>query len=289
MPRSHSDPGKSVEPVITTQNKLYTGKKALDIEVIVKNVLKKTDDPTAVSELGDALKKISSSIFKKVKFEELQDEAWRKKNSHINAPNVLALTDHFNQLSAIVIEMILRQDDVSNRKKIIEFFVDVQAYLLDKKQAKVETPIDTHSALAIFSGYTNSAISRLKKTESSLSKSHKKEMKKGDELFKPFDNWKNLDAFITEMQGEGIPLVPTTAILQKHMTAFSGMDAEKTDAEDIESIESFIKRTQSKISPTNDYMLRSIKCKYSTEQQQWTRSLELEPKTSSIKSKQTTS
>jgi hypothetical protein len=97
---------------------------------------------------------------------ELQNLAWSKPKLRHKSPNVLALIEHFNQVSQQCTTMIVMASGLKQRKAVVEKLLLVAHELLNLNSFNM--------AMAVKAAFSHSSIYRLKHTFASLSKPTKK-------------------------------------------------------------------------------------------------------------------
>jgi len=108
------------------------------------------------TEIARQLSLLEMDIFKQIRPEELLGQAWTKEDKEIRAPNIMALTRHFNTVSSWVSTEIVREEKVMQRVKLIKKFIDIAKCLMEIG--------NFNGFWEILAGIQNSAIFRLKKT-----------------------------------------------------------------------------------------------------------------------------
>lgn len=96
------------------------------------------------------------SMLKNVSAREFLFKSWTRDNFGELAPNILKMTQYFNQIAMWVTYEITRYDTSKDRASALQFFLQVSQILLEMR--------DYNGLLAVMSGLNNSSISRLKKT-----------------------------------------------------------------------------------------------------------------------------
>lgn len=101
-------------------------------------------------------------VYSRIRPPELLNLAWSVKKLQHRAPNVLALIDRFNKISAVVTNTILKTPNVRARANVLSHWIKTMKYLGDYH--------NYNSLYAILAGLGNAAVSRLKWTREKVSK-----------------------------------------------------------------------------------------------------------------------
>ena len=135
-------------------------------------------------EIGEKLISISKNLINKVQRREIYKAVFLKDKKEITSPNVMENIDKFNRLTFFIIEDILSYDFAKDRGKIMEKWIKIANYCLERK--------DYNDCVAINSALNNYIITGLNKTNNELSKDKKETLKKISKFCRYQGNYKKL-------------------------------------------------------------------------------------------------
>ncbi|XP_071622535.1 ras-specific guanine nucleotide-releasing factor RalGPS1 isoform X4 [Heliangelus exortis] len=141
-------------------------------------------------------------VFKAIQPEELSSCGWNKKEKHILAPNIVAFTSRFNQVSFWVVREILTAQTLKIRAEILSHFVKIAKKLLELN--------NLHSLMAVVSALQSAPIFRLTKTWALLNRKDKSTFEKLDYLLSKEDNYKRTREYIRSLKM--VPTIPYLGI-----------------------------------------------------------------------------
>lgn len=107
-----------------------------------------------------------------------------KEEIEIKAPNIARVIHRFNGISKWVCKMIVQEELLSRRCRMLQCFIDILKNLIDLKNYS--------SSMAIYAGLKETAIYRLKKTWEFISDDHKELFEECGELLSVAQKFKNL-------------------------------------------------------------------------------------------------
>lgn len=136
-------------------------------------------------------------LFNHIKPWELINRVWEDDQIPSNESPLKNLVDRFNLISNFVISMILEQDKVKNRAKIMSIFIKIAKCL--KKMNNF------NSTMAILSGLNHSCIQRLVETFNHTSKRSIKSLKKMERFMSLKNNFGKYREFLSDNEGPCIP------------------------------------------------------------------------------------
>ncbi|XP_073080426.1 ras-specific guanine nucleotide-releasing factor RalGPS1 isoform X5 [Manis javanica] len=141
-------------------------------------------------------------VFKAIQPEELASCGWSKKEKHSLAPNVVAFTRRFNQVSFWVVREILTAQTLKIRAEILSHFVKIAKKLLELN--------NLHSLMSVVSALQSAPIFRLTKTWALLNRKDKTTFEKLDYLMSKEDNYKRTREYIRSLKM--VPSIPYLGI-----------------------------------------------------------------------------
>uniref|UniRef100_A0A8C1YIX1 Ral GEF with PH domain and SH3 binding motif 2 n=1 Tax=Cyprinus carpio TaxID=7962 RepID=A0A8C1YIX1_CYPCA len=143
-------------------------------DAVVFDVLKVTPEEYAVSQ---------TSLF------ELSSCGWNKKEKHSSAPNAVAFTRRFNQVSFWVVREILHAQTLKIRAEVLSLYIRTAKKLCDMNSL--------HAVMAVVSALQSAPIFRLNKTWALLSRKDKATFERLEYLMSKEDNYKRLRDYIS--------------------------------------------------------------------------------------------
>ncbi|KAL1787025.1 Zinc finger and BTB domain-containing 43 [Sigmodon hispidus] len=161
------------------------GSKSYD--AVVFDVLKVTPE-----EFASQITLMDIPVFKAIQPEELASCGWSKKDKHSLAPNVVAFTRRFNQVSFWVVREILTAQTLKIRAEILSHFVKIAKKLLELN--------NLHSLMSVVSALQSAPIFRLTKTWALLNRKDKTTFEKLDYLMSKEDNYKRTRDYIRSLK-----------------------------------------------------------------------------------------
>ncbi|XP_065593382.1 ras-specific guanine nucleotide-releasing factor RalGPS1 isoform X3 [Cyrtonyx montezumae] len=166
-------------------------------DAVVFDVLKVTPE-----EFASQITLMDMPIFKAIQPEELASCGWNKKEKHILAPNIVAFTRRFNQVSFWVVREILTTQTLKIRAEILSHFVKIAKKLLELN--------NLHSLMSVVSALQSAPIFRLTKTWALLNRKVKTTFEKLDYLLSKEDNYKRTREYIRSLKM--VPSIPYLGI-----------------------------------------------------------------------------
>ncbi|KTG41097.1 hypothetical protein cypCar_00002547 [Cyprinus carpio] len=127
-----------------------------------------------------------SSIFN---LKELSSCGWNKKEKHSSAPNAVAFTRRFNQVSFWVVREILHAQTLKIRAEVLSLYIRTAKKLCDMNSL--------HAVMAVVSALQSAPIFRLNKTWALLSRKDKATFERLEYLMSKEDNYKRLRDYIS--------------------------------------------------------------------------------------------
>ncbi|KAH0517076.1 Ras-specific guanine nucleotide-releasing factor RalGPS1, partial [Microtus ochrogaster] len=166
-------------------------------DAVVFDVLKVTPE-----EFASQITLMDIPVFKAIQPEELASCGWSKKEKHSLAPNVVAFTRRFNQVSFWVVREILTAQTLKIRAEILSHFVKIAKKLLELN--------NLHSLMSVVSALQSAPIFRLTKTWALLNRKDKTTFEKLDYLMSKEDNYKRTRDYIRSLKM--VPSIPYLGI-----------------------------------------------------------------------------
>ncbi|XP_025946104.1 ras-specific guanine nucleotide-releasing factor RalGPS1 isoform X4 [Apteryx rowi] len=166
-------------------------------DAVVFDVLKVTPE-----EFASQITLMDMPVFKAIQPEELASCGWNKKEKHILAPNIVAFTRRFNQVSFWVVREILTAQTLKIRAEILSHFVKIAKKLLELN--------NLHSLMSVVSALQSAPIFRLTKTWALLNRKDKANFEKLDYLLSKEDNYKRTREYIRSLKM--VPTIPYLGI-----------------------------------------------------------------------------
>uniref|UniRef100_A0A8C1MJ90 Ras-specific guanine nucleotide-releasing factor RalGPS2-like n=1 Tax=Cyprinus carpio TaxID=7962 RepID=A0A8C1MJ90_CYPCA len=143
-------------------------------DAVVFDVLKVTPEEYAVSQTSLC---------------ELSSCGWNKKEKHSSAPNAVAFTRRFNQVSFWVVREILHAQTLKIRAEVLSLYIRTAKKLCDMNSL--------HAVMAVVSALQSAPIFRLNKTWALLSRKDKATFERLEYLMSKEDNYKRLRDYIS--------------------------------------------------------------------------------------------
>uniref|UniRef100_A0AAR2K4X6 Ras-GEF domain-containing protein n=1 Tax=Pygocentrus nattereri TaxID=42514 RepID=A0AAR2K4X6_PYGNA len=145
---------------------------------------------------------MDAPVFKAIQPEELASCGWNRKEKHILAPNVVAFTRRFNQVSFWLVREILTAQTLKIRAEILSHFVKIAKKLLELN--------NLHSLVSVVSALQSAPIFRLSKTWALISRKDKATFEKLDFLTSKEENYTRMREYIRSLKM--VPCIPYLGI-----------------------------------------------------------------------------
>ncbi|KAI7813156.1 putative ras-specific guanine nucleotide-releasing factor RalGPS1 [Triplophysa rosa] len=166
---------------------------AKSYDAVVFDVLKVTPE-----EFASQITLMDAPVFKAIQPEELASCGWNKKEKHKLAPNVVAFTRRFNQVSFWLVREILTAQTLKIRAEILSHFVKIAKKLLELN--------NLHSLVSVVSALQTAPIFRLSKTWALISRKDKATFEKLDYLTSKEENYARMREYIRSLKM--VPCIP---------------------------------------------------------------------------------
>uniref|UniRef100_A0A8C1WAT5 Ral GEF with PH domain and SH3 binding motif 1 n=1 Tax=Cyprinus carpio TaxID=7962 RepID=A0A8C1WAT5_CYPCA len=170
---------------------------AKSYDAVVFDVLKVTPE-----EFASQITLMDAPVFKAIQPEELVTCGWNKKEKHSLAPNVVAITRRFNQVSFWLVREILTAQTLKIRAEILSHFIKIAKKLLELN--------NLHSMVSVVSALQSAPIFRLSKTWALISRKDKATFEKLDYLTSKEENYSRMREYIRSLKM--VPCIPYLGI-----------------------------------------------------------------------------
>ncbi|XP_058631688.1 ras-specific guanine nucleotide-releasing factor RalGPS1 isoform X3 [Onychostoma macrolepis] len=160
---------------------------AKSYDAVVFDVLKVTPE-----EFASQITLMDAPVFKAIQPEELASCGWNKKEKHILAPNVVAFTRRFNQVSFWLVREILTAQTLKIRAEILSHFIKIAKKLLELN--------NLHSMVSVVSALQSAPIFRLSKTWALINRKDKATFEKLDYLTSKEENYARMREYIRSLK-----------------------------------------------------------------------------------------
>lgn len=169
---------------------------AKSYDAVVFDVLKVTPE-----EFASQITLMDAPVFKAIQPEELASCGWSGKEKHSLAPNVVAFTRRFNQVSFWLVREILTAQTLKIRAEILSHFVKIAKKLLELN--------NLHSLVSVVSALQSAPIFRLSKTWALISRKDKATFEKLNYLTSKEENYTRMREYIRSLKM--VPCIPYLA------------------------------------------------------------------------------
>ncbi|KAJ3436807.1 guanine nucleotide exchange factor [Anaeramoeba flamelloides] len=228
---------------------------------------------------------VEFDLYRKIQPKECLKQGWTKKDKLIRAPNIVNLTNYFNNISNWIATEIISHYKLKKRIKILTKFIKI---LIEAKK------IGNYNVIQeIIAGLNNAAVYRLKKTWSGISTTLKS---KFDDFVKLMDRNNNYGLIRKELSTRDPPVLPYIGMyLTDLVFVDEGNSDFLTSLDGRKKLINFDKRRRTsfvireiqlyqqapfilqRIKPIQDFILKFSKISYNDEEM-YKRSLEVEPR-----------
>ncbi|KAL2100059.1 hypothetical protein ACEWY4_004453 [Coilia grayii] len=171
---------------------------AKSYDAVVFDVLKVTP-----GEFASQITLMDAPVFKAIQPEELASCGWNKKEKHSLAPNVVAFTRRFNQVSFWLVREILTAQTLKIRAEILSHFIKIAKKLLELN--------NLHGLVSVVSALQSAPIFRLSKTWALISRKDKATFEKLNYLTTKEENYSRLREYIRSLKM--VPCIPYLAVV----------------------------------------------------------------------------
>ncbi|XP_063065975.1 ras-specific guanine nucleotide-releasing factor RalGPS1-like isoform X4 [Engraulis encrasicolus] len=166
---------------------------AKSYDAVVFDVLKVTP-----GEFASQITLMDAPVFKAIQPEELASCGWSKREKHSLAPNVVAFTRRFNQVSFWLVREILTAQTLKIRAEILTHFIKIAKKLMELN--------NLHGLVSVVSALQSAPIFRLSKTWALISRKDKAAFEKLNYLTTKEENYSRLREYIRSIKM--VPCIP---------------------------------------------------------------------------------
>ncbi|CAL8386852.1 unnamed protein product [Boreogadus saida] len=170
---------------------------AKSYDAVVFDVLKVTPE-----EFASQITLLDAPVFKAIQPEELSSCGWNRKEKHSLAPNVVAFTRRFNQVSFWLVRELLTARTLRIRAEILGHFVKIAKKLLELN--------NLHALVSVVSALQSAPIFRLSKTWALISRKDKATFDKLNYLTSKEENYTCMREYIRSLKM--VPCIPYLGI-----------------------------------------------------------------------------
>ncbi|XP_006870648.1 PREDICTED: ras-specific guanine nucleotide-releasing factor 2 [Chrysochloris asiatica] len=175
-----------------------------DIHLKLEDIIQMTDclkvkcfETLSAMELAEQITLLDHIVFRSIPYEEFLGQGWMKLDKNDRTPYIMKTSQHFNDMSNLVVSQIMNYPDVSSRANAIEKWVAV---------ADICRCLHNYNGvLEITSALNRSAIYRLKKTWAKVSKQTKALMDKLQKTVSSEGRFKNLRETLKNCNPPAVP------------------------------------------------------------------------------------
>lgn len=193
------------------------------VDIVQKSLIDYLSDPQKIAE---HLTMIEWKLYSSIKYVELLNQAWNKKELRHLAPNVLKMIARFNDLASWVASNVLWQEQLAQRVRIFSRFIHVAKHLFDMN--------NFNATMAILSGLNISAIYRLKFTVAELPKKDRQTL---SFLMDKLSNKNAYKEYRSILKNANPPIIPYLGVYLTDLTFI-----EEGNKNEIEGLVNFHKR-----------------------------------------------
>ncbi|XP_078090906.1 ras-specific guanine nucleotide-releasing factor RalGPS1-like [Mustelus asterias] len=151
-------------------------------------------------------------VFRAIQPEELSGCSWNKKEKRTLAPNVVAFTRRFNQVSFWVVQEILTKQTLKIRVKVLGHFIKIAK--------KLQNVHNLHGLMAVISALQSTPVFRLSHTWAVLSRKDKVVFEKLQILMSKDHNYKQLRDYTNRLKIT--PCIPYLAAVLVRLVTVTG-------------------------------------------------------------------
>jgi len=178
-------------------------------ETLPKPLLPKTYRPTnqflidwPAGEIARQLTLIDFDIFQRIQVNEFLNQCWNKSGKEEKAPNICAIIERFNEVGQFVATLLVDQEQIEDRTTMLKKFIQVADECLHIN--------NFNTLMAVISGLSATAISRLSKTWEGLGNKHQALFQTLQAITRPEKNFTVLRERMSSVAPPKLPYIGTS-------------------------------------------------------------------------------
>lgn len=164
-------------------------------------------DPT---EVARQLTLYEHYLFRQIHPKECLNKCWLKTEKSDKAPNITAMSNHFNKIASWIVYEIVNQSNLINRVRTVKRFLKIAV--------KCREFNNFNCCQEIIAGLGSASVHRLKQTWSKLKKTEHKLMLQWDNIKEIMANNKSYSRYRTELKTCDVPCLPYLGVFLTDLT-----------------------------------------------------------------------